>query len=165
MGLLDNPRMTLIAIVAATGLEVESFTTPSDVWAQWRKLPMGTFVIGRDRTPAVLKRSGRGLQFLLRRQAWLGLQPLNPSSTKWPRSSWCSGCGPLATKPGSSSPELRHQASNGRQTFWYRRHADLLLSRCNWPNSMGTSTGAGQRATGPVAFQSRGWCAVLTLWR
>ena len=63
MGLLDNPRMTLIAIVAATGLEVESFTTPSDVWAQWRKLPMGTFLIGRDRTPAVLKRSGRGLQF------------------------------------------------------------------------------------------------------
>lgn len=63
MGLLDNPRMTLIAIVAATGLEVESFTTPSDVWAQWRKLPMGTFVIGRERTPAVLKRSGRGLQF------------------------------------------------------------------------------------------------------
>lgn len=55
--------MTLIATVAATGLEVESFTTPSDVWAQWRKLPMGTFVIGRHRTPAVLKRSGRGLQF------------------------------------------------------------------------------------------------------
>ena len=55
--------MTLIATVAATGLEVESFTTPSDVWAQWRKLPMGTFVIGRRRTPAVLKRSGRGLQF------------------------------------------------------------------------------------------------------
>lgn len=55
--------MTLIAIVAATGREVESFTTPPDVWAQWRKLPMGAFVIGRHRTPAVLKRSGRGLQF------------------------------------------------------------------------------------------------------
>lgn len=55
--------MTLIATVAATGLEVESFTTPSDLWGQWRKLPMGTFVIGRDRTPAVLKRSVRGLQF------------------------------------------------------------------------------------------------------
>lgn len=55
--------MTLIATVAATGLEVESFTTPSDVWAQWRKLPIGTFVIGHHRTPAVLKRSGRGLQF------------------------------------------------------------------------------------------------------
>lgn len=55
--------MTLIATVAATGLEVESFTTPSDVWAQWRKLPMGTFVIGRHRIPAVLKRSTRGLQF------------------------------------------------------------------------------------------------------
>lgn len=59
----DNPRMTLIATVAASGLEIESFTTPSDVWAQWRKLPMGTFVIGRHRIPAVLKRSVRGLQF------------------------------------------------------------------------------------------------------
>lgn len=55
--------MPLIAIVAATGLEVESFSTPPDVWAQWRKLPMGTFVTGRHHTPAVLKRSGRGLQF------------------------------------------------------------------------------------------------------
>lgn len=63
MGLQDNRHMPLIATVAATGLEVESFTTPPDVWAQWRKLPMGTFVIGRHRTPAVLKRSGRGLQF------------------------------------------------------------------------------------------------------
>src|SRR5450830_1732111 len=61
--LQDNPRMTLIATVAATGLEVESFTAPSDLWGQWRKLPMGTFVIGRDRAPAVLKRSVRGLQF------------------------------------------------------------------------------------------------------
>ncbi len=55
--------MTLIATVAATGVEVESFSTPSDLWGQWRKLPMGTFVIGRDCTPAVLKRSVRGLQF------------------------------------------------------------------------------------------------------
>lgn len=55
--------MTLIATVAATGLEVESFTTASDVWAQWRKLPIGTFVIGRHRIPAILKRSVRGLQF------------------------------------------------------------------------------------------------------
>ena len=55
--------MTLIATVSATGMEVESFTTHPDAWAQWRKLPMGTFVIGRDRTPAVLKRSARGLQF------------------------------------------------------------------------------------------------------
>lgn len=55
--------MPLIATVAATDLEVESFTAPPDVWAQWRKLPIGTFVIGRHRTPAVLKRSGRGLQF------------------------------------------------------------------------------------------------------
>src|SRR3989344_1827826 len=62
-GLQDNRTMTLIATVAATGLEVESFTTPSDVWAQWRKLPIGTFVIGRHRIPAVLKRSARGLQF------------------------------------------------------------------------------------------------------
>jgi len=55
--------MTLIATIAATGQEIESFTTSPDVWAQWRKLPMGTFVIGSHRTPAVLKRSGRGLQF------------------------------------------------------------------------------------------------------
>lgn len=60
---LDNLRMTLIATVAATGLEVESFSTPSDVWARWRELPIGSFVIGRLRTPAVLKRSPRGLQF------------------------------------------------------------------------------------------------------
>lgn len=59
----DNCLMTLIAYVAATGQEVESFTTAPDQWAQWRKLPMGTFVIGSYRTPAVLKRSQRGLQF------------------------------------------------------------------------------------------------------
>ena len=56
--------MTLIATIAATGKDVESFTTPPDIWAQWRKHPIGTFVIGRHRTPAVLKRSPRGLQFL-----------------------------------------------------------------------------------------------------
>ena len=55
--------MTLIATIAATGKDVESFTTPPDIWAQWRKHPIGTFVIGRHRTPAVLKRSPRGLQF------------------------------------------------------------------------------------------------------
>ncbi|MPM58327.1 hypothetical protein SDC9_105158 [bioreactor metagenome] len=55
--------MTLIATIAATGKDVESFTTPPDIWAQWRKQPIGTFVIGRHRTPAVLKRSPRGLQF------------------------------------------------------------------------------------------------------
>ena len=54
--------MTLIATIAATGKDVESFTTPPDIWAQWRKHPIGTFVIGRHRTPAVLKRSPRGLQ-------------------------------------------------------------------------------------------------------
>ena len=55
--------MTLIATIAATGKDVESFTTPPDIWAQWRKQPIGTFVIGRHRAPAVLKRSPRGLQF------------------------------------------------------------------------------------------------------
>lgn len=55
--------MPLIAYVAETGLQVESFTTPADAWAQWRKLPVGSFVIGKQRTPAVLKRSPRGLQF------------------------------------------------------------------------------------------------------
>ena len=55
--------MTLIATIAATGKDVESFTTPPDIWTQWRKHPIGTFVIGRHRTPAVLKRSPRGLQF------------------------------------------------------------------------------------------------------
>lgn len=59
----DNGRMPLIAHVADTGLEVESFTTPSEIWTKWRKLPIGYFVIGRNRTPAVLKRSPRGLQF------------------------------------------------------------------------------------------------------
>lgn len=55
--------MPLIAHIVDTGLEVESFTTPAEVWASWRKLPIGSFVIGRQRTPAVLKRSPRGLQF------------------------------------------------------------------------------------------------------
>lgn len=55
--------MTLIATIAATGQTVESFTTSPDLWAQWRKLPMGYFVIGPLRTPAVLKRSKFGLQF------------------------------------------------------------------------------------------------------
>lgn len=55
--------MTLIATIAATGLKVESFTIPQAYWAELRKLPIGTFVIGANRTPAVLKRSGRGLQF------------------------------------------------------------------------------------------------------
>jgi len=55
--------MTLIATIAATGQTVESFTTSPDLWARWRKLPMGTFVIGPLRTPAVLKRSKYGLQF------------------------------------------------------------------------------------------------------
>lgn len=55
--------MPLIAHLAETGLEVESFTTPSELWSQWRKLPIGSFVIGQKRIPAVLKRSGRGLQF------------------------------------------------------------------------------------------------------
>lgn len=49
--------------MSETGLEVESFTTPSEVWASWRQLPIGSFVIGRNRIPAVLKRSPRGLQF------------------------------------------------------------------------------------------------------
>jgi hypothetical protein len=55
--------MTLIATIAATGLKVESFTIPQAYLAELRKLPIGTFVIGANRTPAVLKRSGRGLQF------------------------------------------------------------------------------------------------------
>lgn len=55
--------MPLIAYVAATGIEVESFTTTAEVWAIWRKMPLGSFVIGRHRTPAVLKRSKLGLQF------------------------------------------------------------------------------------------------------
>ena len=55
--------MPLIARLAETDLEVESFTTPSELWALWRKLPVGSFVIGQNRIPAVLKRSGRGLQF------------------------------------------------------------------------------------------------------
>lgn len=59
----DNGTMPLIAYVADTGVEVESFTTSTEVWANWRKLPVGSFVIGRNRTPAVLKRSPRGLQF------------------------------------------------------------------------------------------------------
>lgn len=69
----DNTHMTLIATVEATGLEVESFTTPTDVWSQWRKLPIGTFVIGRHRTPAVLKRSSRGLQFFASAPGFGGL--------------------------------------------------------------------------------------------
>jgi hypothetical protein len=76
--------MTLIATVAATGLEVESFTTPSDVWAQWRKLPMGKLVIGRHRIPAVLKRSARGLQFFAAASG-LGGTPAPESVEHWCR--------------------------------------------------------------------------------
>ncbi|KVL43341.1 hypothetical protein WS99_28625 [Burkholderia territorii] len=55
--------MTLIAYWADTGDEVESFSISREQWAQWRKLPVGAFVVGRQRVPAVLKRSPLGLQF------------------------------------------------------------------------------------------------------
>lgn len=59
----DNGVMTLLATIAATGQEVESFAVPAMVWKQWRELPVGTFLIGTHQVPAVLKRSPRGLQF------------------------------------------------------------------------------------------------------
>ncbi|GEM_PF-1692451 len=61
--LLQRLVLPLIAYFADTGAEVESFSTPQDQWAQWRKLPVGSFVIGHQRIPAVLKRSPLGLQF------------------------------------------------------------------------------------------------------
>lgn len=44
-------------------LEVESFSTVPEQWAQWRKLPVGAFLVGRQRVPAWLQRSPLGLQF------------------------------------------------------------------------------------------------------
>ncbi|WP_077033401.1 hypothetical protein [Pelomonas sp. KK5] len=55
--------MPLIAYRADTDEEVESFTAPAETWAAWRELGAGRFLIGRDRVPAMLKRSSLGLQF------------------------------------------------------------------------------------------------------
>lgn len=55
--------MPLIAYSADTGQEVESFSAMPEVWTAWRRLPIGSFLVGKDRVPAVLKRSSRGLQF------------------------------------------------------------------------------------------------------
>ena len=55
--------MALIAYWADTGIEVESFSAGREQWAQWRKLPVGAVRVGRQRVPAVLKRSPLGLQF------------------------------------------------------------------------------------------------------
>src|SRR3989344_3367081 len=52
-GLQDNRTMTLLPTGAPTDLEVKSFATPPEVGAQRRKLPIGSFVIGRHRIPAV----------------------------------------------------------------------------------------------------------------
>ncbi|WOB11205.1 competence protein CoiA family protein [Piscinibacter gummiphilus] len=55
--------MPLIAYNAGTGEEVESFSAAPETWMAWRRLPIGSFQVGKDRVPAVLKRSSRGLQF------------------------------------------------------------------------------------------------------
>lgn len=55
--------MPLIAYSASTGEEVESFSAPPETWIAWRRLPIGSFLVGKDRVPAVLKRSSKGLQF------------------------------------------------------------------------------------------------------
>lgn len=71
--------MPLIAYRADTGDEVESFSAPAEVWSSWRKLAVGAFVVGRDRVPAVLKRSSRGLQFFARASGYGGTtEPESP---------------------------------------------------------------------------------------
>lgn len=71
--------MPLIAYRAETGDEVESFSAPPEVWASWRKLAVGAFVVGKDRVPAVLKRSSRGLQFFARASGYGGkTEPESP---------------------------------------------------------------------------------------
>lgn len=62
-GRSDNGVMALLATIAATGEQVESFSISETIWKQWRQRPIGDFVIGRHHVPAVLKRSPRGLQF------------------------------------------------------------------------------------------------------
>lgn len=55
--------MPLLAYRAVDGAEVESFDATQEQWAAWSRLGPGAFVLGKDRWPAILKRSSRGLQF------------------------------------------------------------------------------------------------------
>lgn len=55
--------MALVAIRAANGQEVESFTVSAEEWQRMQLDPPGTYLMTGSRWPAVLKRSIRGLQF------------------------------------------------------------------------------------------------------
>lgn len=55
--------MALVAIRAANGQEVESFTASAEEWQRMQLDPPGTYLMPGSRWPAVLKRSIRGLQF------------------------------------------------------------------------------------------------------
>lgn len=65
--------MPLLAYRATDGLPVEAFDVPRDQWAVWSKLPVGTFWLGKDRWPAILKRSPRGLQFFAHAPGYGGM--------------------------------------------------------------------------------------------
>lgn len=67
--------MTLIAIRADDGLEVESFSVPTAEWDTMRRLPLGTFKMIGSAWPAVLKRSIRGMQFFAHAPGFPGTKP------------------------------------------------------------------------------------------
>lgn len=67
--------MTLIAIRANDGLEVESFSVPAAEWERMRRLPLGTFRMIGSAWPAVLKRSIRGTQFFAHAPGFTGTKP------------------------------------------------------------------------------------------
>ncbi|RXZ36646.1 hypothetical protein D9O50_09115 [Oxalobacteraceae bacterium CAVE-383] len=67
--------MSLIAIRASDGTEIESFSIDRDIWKVMQKQPLGTYVMNRTHWPAVLKRSIRGLQFFAYAAGYTGIKP------------------------------------------------------------------------------------------
>lgn len=71
----ESVTVTLIAIRADDGLEVESFSVPATEWDMMRSLPLGTFRMIGSAWPAVLKRSIRGMQFFAHAPGFPGTKP------------------------------------------------------------------------------------------
>ena len=67
--------MALVAKIASTGTEVESFSTSPDVWNSMRKAAAGTYIMVGSNWPAVLKRSIHGLQFFAHAPGYMGPKP------------------------------------------------------------------------------------------
>ncbi len=71
----ERVTVTLIAIRADDGLEIESFSVPTAEWDTMRNLPLGTFKMIGSEWPAVLKRSIRGTQFFAHAAGFSGIKP------------------------------------------------------------------------------------------